>query len=459
MKSDTDTVLRMMASDTIFDCIEAIASTSSKNEKEVIIKKVAINDEFQRVLEYAYNPFKTYGIAKRPEVRGHGHLQFDSSTWELLDDLSNRVSTGNAAIEKVRFEMEHLSKPSAELFWRIIKKDLRAGFSESTINKAVKGLIPTFPYMRCCLPKDAKLSAFDWEKGVISQEKADGMFANVDIHANRDVSIRTRQGSEFPSGSLSALEVEVARLLAPNYQHHGELLVLVDGVVQAREIGNGMLNSVLQGGDLPPGAEVIFKAWDLIPIADVKPKGKGVSPYSSRLQHLEVLARGSKLVSLIETRIVHSMEEANYHYRELVKQGKEGTVIKDPHGTWKDGTSKFQVKLKLEVDVDLEVVDFVPGEGKNASTFGSVLCRTADGELEVAVSGFTDAMRLEIHANRQRVLGKIMTVRANSIMTPSESNNIHSLFLPRFVELREDKTHADTLHQVKKQFAEAVKTA
>jgi DNA ligase-1 len=51
-----------------------------------------------------------------------------------------------------------------------------------------------------------------------------------------------------------------------------------------------------------------------------------------------------------------------------------------------------------------------------------------------------------------------MTVKANDIMPPTGSNGRYSLFLPRFVELRLDKTVADSLQRVKDQ-KEAAKEA
>ncbi|SAK92066.1 hypothetical protein AWB76_06756 [Caballeronia temeraria] len=55
----------------------------------------------------------------------------------------------------------------------------------------------------------------------------------------------------------------------------------------------------------------------------------------------------------------------------------------------------------------------------------------------------------------------IIGVRANAVMKPSESNDRHSLFLPRMVEagLRLDKSEPDTLAQVIAQFDAAVKGA
>jgi DNA ligase-1 len=49
------------------------------------------------------------------------------------------------------------------------------------------------------------------------------------------------------------------------------------------------------------------------------------------------------------------------HYRELLLAGKEGSVIGNGDGIWKDGTSKDKIKLKLEVPVDLIVKAVVPG--------------------------------------------------------------------------------------------------
>ena len=92
-----------MNSQDIFDAIEEIAATSSKNDKERLVTRYSGEAEFCRVLEYAYNPFKTYGLRKRPDTIGNhvGH-DFDPGTWELLDDLIARRLTGAAASRQCR---------------------------------------------------------------------------------------------------------------------------------------------------------------------------------------------------------------------------------------------------------------------------------------------------------------------------------------------------------------------
>lgn len=440
----------------IFKAIEEIAVTASKNEKEALVKKGVVDPEFCRVLDYAYNPFKTYGIRKRPDTIGDNcNNDFDAGTWELLDDLIARRLTGSAAIEAVRGELTALNADAAELLWRIIAKDLRAGFSESTCNKAKKGLIPDFPYMRCCLPKDAKLADFDWKLGVISQEKADGMFANVNVELGDLVTITSRQGTPFPIDEFPELAAELSDRFPPGVQLHGELLVHRDGEgILAREIGNGILNKVASGGSFAANDQPIYMVWDMIPLTAVVTKGKHDEPYVKRLSKIIAALKSApgSTVKLIETKVFHSLSEAYGHAGELMRKGKEGTVIKNPHATWKDGTSKEQVKLKLEFNVDLKIVAIMPGTPgtKTEGRAGAFACESSCGGLKTNVTVKNEAMRDAVDADPSDWVGRVIDVIANDIMKPSESNELHSLFLPRMAEAgyRTDKTNADDLDRI-----------
>lgn len=454
----------MLNSAQVFDLIEEIASTSSKNEKGAMVQSAAKDELFCRVLKYTYDPFKTYGVQKIPAyTQDHTEKEFDDQTWIILDALISRDLTGTAAQDAISGELHELSDKSAELFKRILRKDLRAGFSESTCNKAVKGLIPDFPYMRCCLPKDAKLQDFDWKLGVFSQEKADGMFANLDVEEGGVVRLTSRQGSPFPMEAFADFVEEAGKRLTPGTQSHGELLVRRNGQILAREIGNGILNSILSGGTFDEGDEPFYMIWDQIPLSAVTTKGKYDLRYINRLSLImkQLQDTTGDAISLIPTRVVRNLADAYKHYGELLKVGKEGTIIKNPHAIWKDGTSKEQVKLKLEVDVDLKVVAIVPGrEGtKNEGRAGSLTCVSHCGQLQVDVTVKNEAMRDRVDANPEDWIDRIIAVRANSIMQPSESNDLHSLFLPRMVEAeyRMDKTIADDLGRIKAQFESAIK--
>lgn len=442
--------------------LNILAANSGRNFKIDFLKNHSDNVLLQRVVYLALNPTTNFYIRKIPVYTPNSNV-FESdldTALNKLSQLSSRQVTGNAAIAFLTDILESVSSDDAKVIERIISKDLRCGVSESTANKVWADLIPEYPYMRCCLPKHTKMSKFNWKKGVFSQLKADGMFANVNVYEDKTVELLSRAGSVFPIEQFSNLVEEVKQTFKPNTQTHAELLVKRDGKVLPREIGNGILNSVLKGGSFDPGDFPTLLVWDQIPLSEAKPGNKYKVSYTDRLSDL---IDQLEQIDIIPSRKVYSMEEALEHYVEMLEQGYEGTILKDPDAIWEDTTSKFQVKFKLEVDVDLEIVGFTPGKGKNASTFGSITCQTSDGKLIVNVSGFKDKKqngiltRQEIHDRRNELMNTILAVRSNNIMKPTKSNPNYSLFLPRAVEFRQDKHEADTLQQVIEQFDNAIK--
>ncbi|MCG7326857.1 hypothetical protein [Achromobacter sp. ACRQX] len=228
-----------------------------------------------------------------------------------------------------------------------------------------------------------------------------------------------------------------------------------------------MLNKIDQGGGLEPGCRVVLRVWDQIPASAVVPKGKHAVPYKQRLtglvKQLSAMKLHDGLLALIDTRIVHSMQEALAHYREYLVQGKEGTVLKKREAIWRDGTSKEQIKLKLEAEVDLVVRGIVPGKAntKNEGRAGALACESACGRLKTDVTVKNEAMRDDVDANPDNWISSIIKVKASSIMAPSASSDFYSLFLPRMIEAcyRTDKHVADTLEQVQAQFDAAVAAA
>lgn len=439
--------------------LDTIGFESSTKLKQGLLAQYLKDGHFKQLVVYLLDPYRTYGIKDFDIPKGISLSPVQRSfadLMDLLEMLNRRQLTGGEARRAVAAAV--YGGVPADLMLRILNKDPKAGFGATLVNKACPGLIPEFPYMRCSLPPAVKLTEWDWEGGVYSQLKSDGMFTNINFDIS-GVQFMSRQGTLFPMPEFAPLIEEIQSFIAPGTQTHGELLVEREGKILARELGNGILNSVAQGGKFGLGERAVFHAWDQIPLEAVKSKGTHNENYGTRYQNLQQqLALSDQLhLTLIESRIVHSLEDAYAHYKEKLVAGLEGTIIKEPWGFWRDGTSKDQVKLKLDAPCDLVITGFRPGKGKNAATFGAIEAQTCDGLLEVGVSGFTDAQRKTIHLAREAMIGRIMTVKSNLLLLPSPSNKLHSLFLPRFVEIRTDKHEADSLQRVKDQFEAAIK--
>lgn len=436
-----------MNSSQIFDLIEMIAANTKKTEKERLLKE---NDcpELRRVLVAAYNPRINYYIKKVPTASVSEGRDFSDLTWLMLDSLGRHEVTGNEALQNLEITLEFLNPKSQQLLTRIIKRDLRAGFSESTINKCFPKLIDSYPYMRCSLLSKVDTSGWDWTKGVFSQTKMDGMFCNLTV-VDGCVMMRSRQGSEFPIEEF----VDLAEYnFTSDYQYHGELLIMSEGRPLPREIGNGILNSVLKGGTIPSGHYPQFVAWDMVAIDIIEGK-KCDRPYWKRLRDLQQHDQNENF-TIAPTRILHSLDEAYQHYQEMLAEGQEGTIVKEPAMLWRDGTSKQCLKLKLEFEVDLRIKGFTQGQGKNSATFGSISMASSDDLVQVDVSGMSDDLRMYCHLHREELLDTIGTVKANDIT----KSNPASLYLPRLADLRTfEKTEADSFEQIVEQRENAKK--
>jgi DNA ligase 1 len=453
-------------SDLLLETLDKIAATPAKKDKANL---VATFSEAERlVLKAALDPTVTYYLAnlKLPDSM-FGTAKWGQEEFDLLAQLSARQLTGDEARQTVDFHMRELTKPSAELLRRVINKDLRCGIGAGTVNAAFPGLIPDFPYMRCSLPKDSSMKDWDWSQGMISQLKANGMFARVDVDQIGNVIIASRQGNQFYKGALGALEHQLS-FLDPDHQYHGELTLIdkLSGDVMRRSEANGILNSVLIGErEIPDNVIVVFDVWDCIPLEAAVTQGKYSVPYVKRFHTL--LAMVSDFRAYLETtpqiqviphQVVYSYAEAMQHYKSVLARGLEGTVVCHPEGIWKDGDSKDKVKLKLEVDVDLRIKGFKPGTPgtRTEHTFGSVILGTSDDKLEVAAAGLKRDLEEWLHNNREKAQGMIMAVRANEVSPPCETNEMYSLYHPRVIELRHDKVEADSLDRVLAQFDAAV---
>jgi ATP-dependent DNA ligase len=178
-------------------------------------------------------------------------------------------------------------------------------------------------------------------------------------------------------------------------------------------------------------------------------KAGTLSLYEDRFDMLSELLEGKELknVKLIDTVIVKSMKEAYEHFQELTKQGFEGTIIKAHDMTHKDGNSKKQLKVKLEIYLDMRCTGFTEGKKgtKREETFGAMTFENDEGTIVGQCSGFTDEMLEEINSNREDCIGKVFEIKCNDI-TLARGKTAHALSHANFQQWR-SKDSTDSLER------------
>lgn len=432
----------------IHDIINELNLSNSSTHKINVLKKYKPNETLQRVLKMTYDKVVyRYYLTMNHWYKTSGPTPFASnpSPTATLDDalnflegkLSSRELTGHDALKAMDAMFNSLGDQDRDLVVKMINRDLRINCGRTQINKVFSNLITKPVYMRCDVysaktAKGISLPAF-------IQLKADGTYREMQV-LNGKVEFLSRSGEQYEY----TFGDELVGVL-PDGHYIGEMTV--DGTDNRAE-SNGLLNS-----DNPPMDRISFELWDYITpeeYSNAARKIKNTIKYSKRLRQLtEIIQQANhRQLKVIESHLVNTIQEAFDFVMNWMEDDLEGGIFKDLDGVFKDGTSKHQLKMKLEMDIDVRITGFKEGTigTKRESTFGAITFETDDGKIKGAVSGFNDDQLKLINSNRDSYLQKIMSVSCNDI-TKGRNNDHYALSHPRFNEVRTDKTETDTLER------------
>lgn len=413
----------------VLQILDEIAATSSKLEKEAILRRNKDNTVLKDVIRYAYDPFVKFQIAKEVPY------QSDSDGASLLEGLqavvgniASRAITGHAAIEFVSKVLRDLMPDDAVVLQRVILKDLRSGFSGSTANKVWKDLIPKFEVMLS--HSDLKRITFP----AYSQLKADGVRCHLIFNEHGKATAYSRSGKEIELlGNFDNI------FYKRNMTLDGELVCYKNGAPLDRKTSNGIINKAIKGTISQEEAALIcLCAWDIVDTSSTIPYNKRFGALYELMDQLTC----DKII-VIPSKTVHSAEEAVAHFKEMRAAGNEGTLVKNMNHKWVPKRSYDLCKMKAVIAIEMKVVGIEEGTGKYEGMMGAIVVEDADGRIHCNVgTGFSDEERRE-----GIEVGAIVTVEYNERIT-SRGRDTESLFLPRFVDLRLDRTTANTYNEI-----------
>jgi ATP-dependent DNA ligase len=427
----------------ILNILDEIAGNASRLHKEAVLNRERDNVDLREAFRLAYDPYTQFYIRKIPAYSPIGRDDL-AEGMRRLSLLSSRTVTGNAGIEHLRLVLESMSESDSTVIERIIAKDLRCGVSEATINKIWPGLIAEYPVMLASVYDDKLIEKMNWPAMV--QLKMDGMRFNA-IVKNNKCEFKTRNGRTIDL--LGELEEEFIRLAqGKDVVFDGELTChATDGTIMDRKTGNGILNKAVKGTISQAEAQLVHATlWDVINLEDFQ-AGLSKRVYDWRFNWLTNQIYSTR-IHVVEYSMVNDLDEARAKFTEYFNNGYEGIILKDTTASWENKRSKSLIKFKGELECDLKVIGWEEGTGKNVGKLGALVCESADGVIKVNVgSGFNDEDRGSIKA--ADVIGKIVAVKYNARIKNKSEGATESLFLPIFLEIREDKTQADSAGSIK----------
>lgn len=461
--------------------IDRIAAAKG-NAKLDILEELLADPFGVKVAQYAYDPFITYGITpKKPKDDKLG-VSFDLSSktiFDVLDQLAARKLTGNLALETAEACYIMLNSASAELLWRILSKDFRAGVTAKSINTIRPGTIMTFEVMLSHKLEERYVKTFP----VAMEPKLDGLRAPC-LVKNGQGKFFSRVGNHFPAlDDLGALVADVVQRLFDELKDHTVLLPIGEAMLKMMggreqkyptlaiegEVLSGMFaessGTARRKSEKATAAE--FHFFDVVPfkimtnyqIREFKVSG------SLRRVILEHIAGGIKLdepMILVPRCLANSHEEiqtiyekyrntplATYLARGDVEKEKqllltlvdantnepkmlEGAMVKSLEGFYEKKRSRTWLKMKAEMTDDLRVVSLFEGNGKYIGQMGGFVCDLDGVDVRIG-GGFSDAQRIEYWNNPSLAIGRLAEIEYHE-KTPDKS-----LRHPRFLRWRNDK--------------------
>lgn len=451
--------------------LDELSADASILKKTAILTEQKDNELLKRVLYLAESKKVKYFLKQIPEYtprETESDISLDQAL-DMLSVISTRVATGGTAIKHLHSILSAVHKDDAIVIERIIGKDLKVGVGTTLMNKVWPKFIEDTPYMGCIPFNEKKAKAlFDKGQKAMCEIKADGRYVNV-IITDGNVELESRQGEATLLGSayilkeLSTLEdcVLTGELVIPGIDRltsNGLITSIIDitkklnsdDVKEQEKAQKSIDNMLSRHGQVY--SEILDKiqiiVWDVIDVLNYVSASNSV-PRIDRFNRLKTILNDAKLsmINLVEYRIVSSYEEAMEYFVEALEREEEGVVLKSLTGVWKDGKPSYQIKMKVEFDLDLKIVGFNYGTKgtKNEHVISTISCESSCGKLIAKAQGMKEDVMAFVTENQDKLMGTILEVKCNGVS--KNRNGGHSVFYPTASKFRDDKNEANSLEE------------
>jgi len=391
--------------------VDEMKSTSSLNEKKVIIDSIKNNEFITSALNYTYDPYKKYYVTSKSCKKNSGLFKYNiyNDLFNLLDDLSNRVITGHDSIAAVNGFVTANTKYK-DLIFSIIDRNLEIRASDSVINKVIPNLIPTFDV---ALATKYEPKFCDFENEVwLGSRKLDGVRCLIRKEGNK-VTAYSRQGNEFTT--IQKVLDEVA-LIPGDFVLDGEICLMdKDG----NEDFQGIMKQIKRKDHTIENPKYVI--FDYLTLEEFANK-EGTTKLQDRYTSLQTCFKISDLtftniLSLLSQIQITGIDHLSEMIANADANGYEGIMLRKNAG-YEGKRSKNLLKCKKFFDAEYEVLDIefdshrVIREGKEV-----VIPMLANVWIEhkgyrVAVgSGWNQEQRIRYQANPEQLLGKTITVQ------------------------------------------------
>ena len=413
--------------------IKELESDNSRLFKEDVVENNLNNIEFQEGLSMCLDPLITFGVKQVPESEQDGDgLKWDDFKKDV-DLLVEREKTGHAARDLIIDLMSSAKKDQwNDWYRRILIKDLRCGVSEKTVNNVAKRMDLEFkvPIFSCMLAHDGAKHPKKIKGDCLVEYKYDGVRV-IAIVKNGKATLYSRNGKIFHNFP----HIENA-LSKSEYNN-----IVFDGEVMSDDFQALMKQVYRKSGAQTDDAYLAL--FDILPLKEFN-EGKSKLSSIERKKELNKLSKSfENAIKLVDYEVINFDEKDGQDKfasmnKEALEKGFEGLMIKPNDNYYECKRSHAWLKIKPFIEVTLKIIDIQEGTGKHSGKLGAFHVEGDDDgkffSLSVG-SGLTDEEREKFWASKDKLIGRLVEIRADAI-TQSIEGEHYSLRFPRFKNFR-----------------------
>ena len=413
--------------------IKELESDNSRLFKEGVVENNLNNIDFQEGLSMCLDPLITFGVKQVPESEQDGDgLKWDDFKKDV-DLLIEREKTGHAARDLIIDLMSSAKKDQwNDWYRRILIKDLRCGVSEKTVNNVAKRMDLEFkvPIFSCMLAHDGAKHPKKIKGDCLVEYKYDGVRV-IAIVKNGKATLYSRNGKIFHNFP----HIENA-LSKSEYNN-----IVFDGEVMSDDFQALMKQVYRKSGAQTDDAYLAL--FDILPLKEFN-EGKSKLSSIERKEELNKLSKSfENAIKLVDYEVINFDEKDGQDKfasmnKEALEKGFEGLMIKPNDNYYECKRSHAWLKIKPFIEVTLKIIDIQEGTGKHSGKLGAFHVEGDDDgkffSLSVG-SGLTDEEREKFWASKDKLIGRLVEIRADAI-TQSIEGEHYSLRFPRFKNFR-----------------------
>ena len=415
--------------------LDKIEATPGKKDTAALLEQLRdgdLNQIAQEFLSIAMDWYRIYGLGEKsleqmilsrghPDILAHGpwdeqvgvwgdsQLTHKNGTWEgfkkMVSELEGKKGSQNSEM-KTKIADQVWSYPLEVGKWlqRALLKNLRAGFSEKTVNKVWPKLINFFEVQLADslddvaalkLPEEAPTHKADGDYFFL-EPKLDGVRAICRvIPEKKSVQFFSRGGQPLYNTNLAGIDAELLKTCTGDVVFDGELFC---------HNFNDTMKVVSKEEDADPALikDLRFYVFDMLSGKEWDNQKCELTFYERRLGLAfgvmnKDASANSSLICKTRCHAVNNMKlfrELNQTYLNL---GLEGVMVKEPQGLYEFKRTRAWLKYKPLETHDFKIIGVVEGNKtkKYKGKVGALLLDLGDGLTCECGSGLDDQQRTE----------------------------------------------------------------